>query len=203
MSPEYAAYAPSDADVKMIVLFAVAVYEYHAVWVDQLMGTDPSWDFGDGSPLGTSGEHRYSTDGDYTVTLTSTAPDGRTATTSQIVQVRTFDVEITMFEVPATARVGQTKTITVGVSNSRYNEDVTVTVSRSLPDAQFEAIGTLTKSVRARGTHQTTDFKIPYLFTADDAVATKTTFKAGISTNQRDAFPADNTIIDFPTRVKP
>jgi len=49
------------------------------------------WDFGDGSPLSTDQypTHLYSTDGDYDVTLTVTTFDGRSASTTQTVQVRT------------------------------------------------------------------------------------------------------------------
>src|SRR6266516_3542637 len=63
-----------------------------------------TWDFGDGT---TSTDqytsHRYATDGDYTVHLTVTTSDGRTASTSQVVQVRTHDVAITKLTVPNSA----------------------------------------------------------------------------------------------------
>jgi PKD repeat protein len=51
------------------------------------------WDFGDGTvetllPCCDAVIHRYAADGDYTVHLTVTTVDGRTASTSQVVQVR-------------------------------------------------------------------------------------------------------------------
>jgi PKD repeat protein len=46
-----------------------------------------AWDFGDGATSTTySATHRYAADGDYTVTLTVTTTDGRTASTSQLIQ---------------------------------------------------------------------------------------------------------------------
>lgn len=48
------------------------------------------WDFGDGtSGEGDHPQHRYAADGDYRVTLTVSAEDGREGTTSKVVRVRT------------------------------------------------------------------------------------------------------------------
>lgn len=49
------------------------------------------WDFGDGTPLGTDPfpTHMYAADGDYPVTLTVRTFDGRSASITQTVQVRT------------------------------------------------------------------------------------------------------------------
>jgi Ca2+-binding RTX toxin-like protein len=49
-----------------------------------------AWDFGDGATAtGCCPTHRYPADGDYPVQLTVTTFDGRTASTSRVVQVRT------------------------------------------------------------------------------------------------------------------
>ena len=48
------------------------------------------WEFGDGTTSSVHyPTHRYATDGDFTVTLTVTTVDGRTASTSHLLQVRT------------------------------------------------------------------------------------------------------------------
>jgi PKD repeat protein len=48
-----------------------------------------AWDFGDGSrSTQAAPQHRFSADGDYVVTLTVTTADGRAASSSQDVQVR-------------------------------------------------------------------------------------------------------------------
>lgn len=49
------------------------------------------WDFGDGArSRAASPMHRYAADGRYRVTLTVTTVDGRTASSSQVVQVRSL-----------------------------------------------------------------------------------------------------------------
>jgi PKD repeat protein len=53
------------------------------------------WNFGDGTTgTGHTAHHQYASDGDgdYTVVLTVTTSDGRTASTTLLVQVRTYDV---------------------------------------------------------------------------------------------------------------
>src|SRR5207237_1089451 len=86
-----------------------------------------AWDFGDG---GTSTQsyptHRYAADGDYTVQLTVTTTDGRTASTSQVVRVQTHDVSIVRLAVPKSAHVGQTIAVNVYVQNTHYPETVQV-----------------------------------------------------------------------------
>src|SRR5262249_33045885 len=73
------------------------------------------WDLGDGSSSATqSPTHRYLADGDYKVGLTVTTADGRTASTSQVVHVRTHDVTIAKLVVPQLAGGGQTRSISVG-----------------------------------------------------------------------------------------
>jgi PKD repeat protein len=49
-----------------------------------------AWDFGDGSrSTQAAPQHRFSSDGDYVVTLTVTTADGRAASSSQRLRVRT------------------------------------------------------------------------------------------------------------------
>ncbi len=66
------------------------------------------WDLGDGTTAtGCCLNHRYAADGDYTVVLTATTLDGRTATTSQTLSVRTHDGSIERIQAPSTARVAK------------------------------------------------------------------------------------------------
>ncbi|PWK82307.1 PKD domain-containing protein [Lentzea atacamensis] len=75
---------------------------------DQPVTTE--WDFGDGTILPPSTDssktYRYAKDGNYTVTVRSTSQDGRTATDTTTVVVKTHDVGIAKFITPASARVG-------------------------------------------------------------------------------------------------
>ena len=138
-----------------------------------------AWDFGDGSvSTEHSPGHRYAADGDYTTTLTVTTPDGRSASTSQDVHVRTHDIQVARLAVPNKATAGQTARITIGVNNGRYPEKVEVSLYKSLPNGEFVLVGSGLQSVPARDSNRTTDYRIDYTFTADDAAATKVTFKA-------------------------
>lgn len=161
------------------------------------------WDFGDGATAtGCCPIHRYAVDGDYAVQLTVTTVDGRTASTSQVVQVRTHDVAITKFTVPQAASAGQTRQITVGVNNNRYPETVQVQLFKSVAGGGFQEIGNLTQSVPVRGANRTTPFSFNYTFTSDDAAIGKVTFKAVANlVSARDALPADNEAIASPTKV--
>ena len=94
------------------------------------------WDFGDGTVLTSPGQfptHRFKTDGDYPVKLTVTTADGRAATVTHTIQVRTHDVAISAFAVPTSARPDRSKGITVGISNTRYPERVRVQLLKSVP----------------------------------------------------------------------
>jgi hypothetical protein len=163
-----------------------------------------SWNLGDGSSAtGCCPTHRYAVDGDYTVGLTVTTTDGRSATTSQVVQVRTHDVPITKFTAPQSASASQTRSITVSLANRRYPETVTVQLMKSVAGGSFVPVGTSTQSVPVRGGNRTTDFAFNYTFTSDDAALGKVTFQAVASLPwpMRDALPADNTAISLPTKV--
>jgi hypothetical protein len=171
-----------------------------------------TYDFGDGTSAagccpnqiggGADATHRYTKDGDYTVTDTLTTRDGRTASTRQVVHVRTHDVAIAKLLVPQTASVGQTRAITVGLSNKRYPETVQVQLLKSGAGGTFVPVGTLTESVPVRSGNRTTDFSFSYTFTSDDAALGKVTFEAVATiVNARDALPADNTATALSTKV--
>ena len=76
--------------------------------------------------------HRYTTEGDYTVMLSMVTNDGRTASASTVLAVRTHDIAISRLHAPQNVRPGQTRTITVGMSNSRIDEGVRVDLYRSV-----------------------------------------------------------------------
>jgi PKD domain len=164
-----------------------------------------AWSFGDGtSATGLFPTHRYAADGDYTVRMTVTTVDGRTASASQVVHVHTDDVAITKFAVPQAASVGQTRSISVGISNARYPETVQVTLLKSMPGSffNFQTVGTLTQSVPVLPGNRTTPFSFNYTFTHDDGVAGTVTFEVGADIiGARDANTANNTVIALPTTV--
>ena len=159
-----------------------------------------SWDFGDGATGSEqSMSHRYIADGDYQVTLTIVTQDGRTASTSRMVTVITHDVGVTKFVVPQSAQVGKTRSITVEVASSRYDEDVQVLLYRSVPGG-FEHIATSTQLVSSR--KRGTQFSFSYTFRPEDAEVGKVTFKAvAVVVAGRDALPADNEAVSLPTKV--
>ena len=168
------------------------------------------WDFGDGE---TSTEkypyHQYPADDDYQVTLTVTTPDGREDWTSEIVTVETHDVAITKFSVPQSARVGQTRSITVGVNNNRYDDDVSVTLYKSKPGGSYPSyswtqIGKLTMFVPVRSANRTIDFDFAYTFRPEDGLIGKVSFKAVATIETApDAMQADNEVVALPTSVSP
>jgi len=162
------------------------------------------WNFGDGAGTTTAEccvTHRYAADGSYAVQLLVTTSDGRTASTSQTVLVRTHDVAITRFSVPNAASAGQTRRIEVGLSSKRYSETVEVPLFKSVPGG-YQPVGVVTQSVPVRPGGRTTDFAFSYTFTADDAQLGKVTFKAVANMlGARDALPADNEAIAAPIKV--
>jgi PKD domain len=161
-----------------------------------------AWNFGDGgTDTGCCPVHRYVADGDYTVQLTVTTPDGRTGTVKRVVHVKTHDVGISKLATPQSANIGQTKQIQVNVFDLRYPETVQVQLFKSVPGG-YQFVGVLTQSISPRGKNQTTPYTFNYTFTADDGTAGKVTFKAVADINgARDALPADNEAIATPTKV--
>ena len=161
-----------------------------------------AWSFGDGATAnGCCPTHRYAADGDYTVRLTVTTSDGRTASTSQVVHVRTHDVSIIRLAVPNAAHVGQTVAINVYVQNTRYPENVQVVLSKSVPGG-FNQVGYLTQSVPLKTGGQSTRFAFTYTITSDDQAIGKITFRADANIlGNRDALPADNELNSTPIKI--
>jgi hypothetical protein len=180
-----------------------AIYFWDTSWDPGEVGTQmQAWDFGDGTTAtGCCPTHQYAADGDYTVGLAVTTGDGRTASTSREVQVRTHDVAIIRLSAPQAASVGQTRQIAVEVSNRRYPENVEVQLFKSVPGG-YQWVGTLNQFVPVRGGNRTTRFNFSYTFTSEDASLGKVTFRAAATIlNARDALPADNEAISSPTKV--
>jgi hypothetical protein len=161
-----------------------------------------TWNFGDGSTAtGYSAPHKYAADGDYQVVHTVTTTDGRTASVTQTVQVRTHDVAITKITTPASANVGQAKTITVTMRNIAYPETVQIDLYKSTPNG-FVWVATITKAVPALSGNRTTAVNFSYTFTSDDAKLGKVTFKAVATlVGARDAYPSDNEAISSISKV--
>lgn len=152
------------------------------------------WSFGDGgTATGCCPTHRYAADGDYTVGLTVTTTDGRSASASRVVRVRTHDVSIAQFGVPSTARVGQAITVTVYVRNTHYPENVRVDLFRSTSQGE-QQIAWLTQSVPVRPPGgNATKFTFSYTVTEADRAAGTVNFRATATLlNYRDARPSDN-----------
>jgi len=162
-----------------------------------------SWNFGDGTTAeGGNPTHQYAADGDYTVSLTVWTPDGRSASTSQVLHVKTRDVAITKFTVPSAAVSRQTRTITVGINSKRYPEVVRVELMKSIFGYGYQTFASLTQTVPVRPANRTTIFSFSYTFTSDDAKMGKVTFKAAATIMEgRDALPGDNEAIALPTKV--
>jgi PKD domain len=167
-----------------------------------------TWNFGDGSPPSPSSSccvsHRYAADGDYTTKLTITTADGREASASQPMVVRTHDVAIVRFQIPQKGTVGQTRPISVAIANTRYPESVQVQLYKSVTGSfdRFTLVGTLTQSVPVKSANRSTPFDFSYTFTAEDAAVGKVTFKAVATlVGPRDAAQADNEVISLPIRV--
>jgi hypothetical protein len=162
------------------------------------------WDFGDGVAITTTDwcvHHRYAADGDFTVQHTGTTVDGRTASASQTVQVRKHDVSISRVLAPRSAKVGQTRPVTVSLQNTRYQETVRIELYRSVPEG-FEWIATSTQFVPIRPGKRTTQFTFNYTFRPQDAQIGKVTFKAiAMIEDGRDALPADNEAISAPPTI--
>jgi PKD repeat protein len=190
-------YWPNDPNVYDSIQFYNNSYDPVGIGIQST-----AWDFGDGA---TSTEwspvHRYVADGAYTAQLSVTTNDGRTASTSQVVQVRTHDVTITRFIVPQSARAGQTRQLTVELNNKRYPETVEVQLYKSTQSG-YVLVGTLTQYVPVRPANRTTIFAFSHTFTNDDATLGKVNFRAVANlVGARDGFPTDNEAIALPCRV--
>lgn len=168
-----------------------------------------SWDLGDGTVV--EGEdqyyvnHRYATDGDYEVFLTTTTADGRSASAGKTVQVRTHDVGISVFKVPSTGKPNQTRTIAIGLSNQRYGERVNVYLYKSNAYGDYETIAAqydLALPVLKGKRRATGLVTFRYTFTPQDAALGKVTFRARVEIiDHNDAYWPDNEAISLPVRV--
>jgi PKD repeat protein len=161
------------------------------------------WSFGDGgTATGCCPTHRYARDGDYTVGLTVTTADGRSASTSQLVPVRTHDVAITQIAVPNSVRVGQTVAVNVYLRNTHYPETVRVDLAKSSPDG-YQQIGWLTQSVPVRPPGgNTTRFAFSYTITQADKTDGRINFRAVATLfDHRDARPGDNELISPAVKI--
>jgi PKD domain len=142
-------YYPSDPSTFDAVQFNDQSYDPGGVGI-----SSETWSFGDGtssSNLGCCPSHRYAADGDYPVTPMVSTSDGRTASKSQLVQVRTHDVTITKVTVPQTASVAQTRTLVVGLTDNRYPETVQVQLLKSVAGGGWQQVGLATQYVPVRG----------------------------------------------------
>jgi PKD repeat protein len=191
-------YVPGDPSVYDTVQFGDYSYDPAGAGI-----TSQAWIFGDGATAtGCCPTHQYVRDGDYTVELTVTTPDGRTASISHVVQVRSHDVAIVRIAVPKSAHVGQTITVDVSVANKRYPETVQVDLYKSAPGG-FQQVGSLTQPVPVRPPGGTaTRFAFSYTITQADRAVGKISFKAvaGII-DHRDALPGDNELISPQIKV--
>jgi hypothetical protein len=160
------------------------------------------WDFGDGATAaGASVSHRFTRDGDYTVTLTVAARGGRTNAVIKTVQVRTHDVTVLSVVAPAKGKVGKQASITVGVGNTRYPETVQVDLYKITPQGDV-LVGTSIQTVRVMKLKTAVNYSFNYIFTNEDALIGKLPFRA-VATIQgaRDAVNSDNTATTPPTLV--
>ncbi|MEV4543333.1 PKD domain-containing protein [Micromonospora echinaurantiaca] len=163
-----------------------------------------AWDFGDGT---TSTEanpvHRLPADGDYPVRLTVGTPDGRSASVTHVVRVRTHDVAIVGLTAPTKARVGQTITVDVDVRNTRYEETVQVSLYRSTASGGYDLIGSSTQPVPVKDTGKTTRFSFTYTVTSADLALGKLTLRATADPSpNRDALLVDNELISTPIVIR-
>jgi hypothetical protein len=190
-------YTPNDPSMLDDTTFAYWIGGY---WDPTVNGWE--WDFGDGTTAsGESVAHRFSSDGDYVVTLTVSARGGRSATATKTVQVRTHDVSILSFATPDKGKVGKPGKITVGIGNTRYAEEVQVDLFKVSPQGDV-LVGSSTADVPVMRLQKEVEFAFEYFFTEDDAAVEKVPFKVVATiVYARDALPADNTAVAAPTLV--
>lgn len=158
--------------------------------------TSQVWDFGDGGTTTSwDATHQYAATGDYTVQLSVSTEDGRTASTSRVVTVANHDVALARFGAPKTGRVGQTSKIAVSVASKLTAETVQIDLYKSIPGISdsFQWLGGQQLLVPARSSKRTVTVNFNYTFTSDDARVGKVTFKAvAVIVGWRDALPGDN-----------
>lgn len=192
-------YYPADPSIFDTLQFADNSYDPAGIGIKTY-----SWDLGDGSTsTAPNVAHQYASDGDFTVHLQVATFDGRTASVTQTVPVRTHDVSIIKITTPQVAKSGQTWKITVDVKSLRYRDPVRVDLYKSAPGGS-QLVGSLTQQVPLKPGGLTTHYTFSYTFNAGDAALGKVTFRAVATiTTARDAIPSDNEVISSPpTQVK-
>lgn len=192
-------FAPTDPSIYDTVQFTDASYD------PEVLGfKSAAWDFGDGSTSADPNPaHQYLADGDYTVHLLRTTYDDRTASTTQVVSVRTHDIFISKITSPKVAMSTQWWRIHVDVRSLRYEDTVQVALYKSVSGG-YQHIGTCTRQVPENSGNHTTRFTFTYIFNLGDSALGQIHFKAVATiTNARDAIPANNEAISAPpTQVK-
>lgn len=193
-------YYPLDAAKTDSISFYANLYDPAGVGFDY---SNCQWDFGDGvTAAGCYVSHAYAVDGDFTVQLSASTYDGRLATATRVVTVRTQDVSIVKVSVPQSARAGQTRQIVVGLTNAYYPVQVRLELWKSATMYGDELVGTLVQTVPVRNGNRTVDFQFSYTFTPQDAEVGKVTFKAYANVMAgRDFYPSDNYYVSLPTKV--
>ena len=194
-------YSPLDPSVFDTLSFSDSSWDPYGVGIQS-----QAWNFGYAAvATGCCPTHRYAADGDYAVTLLVATFDGRTASTTQNVTVKTHDVAITKFAAPNAAHAGQTRNLVVDLTSKYYDENVTVQLLKGNPDdpwTQWLPVGALTQFVPVRQSNRTTNFNFSYTFTPADAQTGNVSFKAVATLlTGCDALPTDNEVIAPPTKV--
>lgn len=181
-------YGPEDPSALDVIQFQTGCQD--PIWAP---ANQSQWDFGDGTTAeGPWPTHQYAADGDYTVTIFCSAVDGRSATASKVIAVRTHEVALTRIDTPRAAMVGQTRQISVGVKNLRYDETVQVDFYRS-NEYGWDWVGAVTQFVPGSRNARPVNVAIDYTFTAADASLGKVNFYAYATLiGARDALEGDN-----------
>ncbi len=172
---------------------------------DDLIGIDEwHWRFDDGSTAdGPHATHRYLRDGTYPVTLVVGTSDGRTASLTRNVLVKTHDVRIVRFKVPGSVKVGRTFEITLDVVSRRYREQVVVLLYRSGPTGEVE-IAAVGGTIPRAGDGRRAQFVFNDRLTVSDAANGTVSYRVvvDLSDEGRDITPANNTATSPPVRVR-
>jgi hypothetical protein len=124
--------------------------------------------------------------------------DGRTGEVTRIVSVRTHDVGFSRIDAPSSARVGQTKRITVELANARHPERVEVQLFRMQPAAGgnfYELVATQELPVPVKRLKAVASASFDYVIRPEDRDAAKLAFKAVARiVDHLDPLPGDNEV---------
>ena len=162
-----------------------------------------AWDLGDGATAsGAQVEHTFDAPGTYTVRLTVTDDDGRTASTSQ---------DVTVVLAPPVASFGLTsgmRTVTVDATASSDPDGEVVAWSWSFGDGATASGPTATHTYRTAGTHtvsltvtddsgltSTTDRTVEIALVAPTAVMTATVQQLGVAVDGTGSGDVDGEVV--------